>query len=212
MNTFAYTRVSSKGQLEGDGPERQGEAIRKFCADHSLECLGVWNEAITGTSEGLDRPVFSELLDKAPCIIVVEKMDRLARDLMVSEFLLRECRKRKVKVYAADQDSLTDIAATSDNPSRTFIRQVLGAAAEFEKSALVAKLRVARERKKAKTGRCGGAYPYGHYPGEGRIKTLAIDFVKAGNTLAQTASLLNEAGMKPRFGAAWNKFSVHRIL
>lgn len=212
MNAFGYTRVSSKGQLEGDGPERQSQAIRSFCDAHGLEILGLWNEAITGTSEGLDRPVFSELLDKAPCVIVVEKMDRLARDLMVSEFLLRECRKRGVKVFAADQDSLTDIAATSDNPSRTFIRQVLGAAAEFEKSALVAKLKVARERTKAKTGRCGGAYPYGHYAGEGRVKQLARDFSKAGHSLTQIAALLNEAGMKPRFGAAWNKFSVHRIL
>jgi DNA invertase Pin-like site-specific DNA recombinase len=36
------------------------------------------------------------------------------------------------------------------------VRQVLGAVAEFEKTSLVAKLKAARERKKADTGKCGG--------------------------------------------------------
>ena len=33
---------------------------------------------------------------------------------------------------------------------------------------IVLKLRAARERKKARTGRCEGRKPYGHYPGEKR--------------------------------------------
>jgi hypothetical protein len=40
-------------------------------------------------------------------------------------------------------------------PTAALIRQVLGAVA-FEKAALVAKLKAARERKKAETGKCGG--------------------------------------------------------
>ena len=36
------------------------------------------------------------------------------------------------------------------------MRQVLGAVAEFEKTSLVSKLKAARERKKAETGKCGG--------------------------------------------------------
>jgi hypothetical protein len=39
-------------------------------------------------------------------------------------------------------------------------RQILGAVAQFEKAALVAKLRGARERKKAITGKCGGRKSY----------------------------------------------------
>jgi hypothetical protein len=37
---------------------------------------------------------------------------------------------------------------------------VLGAVAQFEKAALVAKLKGARERKKAATGKCGGRKSY----------------------------------------------------
>jgi hypothetical protein len=43
-----------------------------------------------------------------------------------------------------------------DTPSAVLIRQVLGAIAQFQKASLVAKLKVARDRKKAQTGKCGG--------------------------------------------------------
>jgi hypothetical protein len=36
------------------------------------------------------------------------------------------------------------------------VRQILGGVAEFEKTTLVAKLKAARDRKKAVTGKCGG--------------------------------------------------------
>jgi hypothetical protein len=37
---------------------------------------------------------------------------------------------------------------------------VLGAIAQFEKTSLVAKLKAARDRKKAATGKCGGRKSY----------------------------------------------------
>jgi DNA invertase Pin-like site-specific DNA recombinase len=45
-----------------------------------------------------------------------------------------------------------------ETPTAVLIRQVLGAVSQFEKAALVAKLKAARERKKAATGKCGGRY------------------------------------------------------
>jgi hypothetical protein len=36
------------------------------------------------------------------------------------------------------------------------IRQILGSVSQFEKAMLVAKLKGARDRKKAVTGKCGG--------------------------------------------------------
>lgn len=212
MNVFGYTRVSSKGQVEGDGPERQAAAIAKFCQAHKLQLGQISNEVITGTSEGLDRPVFSAILEQAPCILVVEKMDRLARDLMVSELLLRECRNRKVTVYAADQGALIDMASdTLADPTRTLIRQVLGAVAQFEKSALVLKLKQARDRIIAKEGKCGGALRYGQYPNEAQRLRIMRDFLEANHSLTKVAELMNQAGFKTRFGKAWNKTSVWAV-
>lgn len=48
-----------------------------------------------------------------------------------------------------------------DDPTRTLIRQVLGAIAQFEKSVIVLKLRAARERVRKSKGRCEGRKPFG---------------------------------------------------
>ena len=49
---------------------------------------------------------------------------------------------------------------TEDTPTAVLVRQVLGAIAQFEKTSLVAKLKAARDRKKAATGKCGGRKSY----------------------------------------------------
>ena len=48
---------------------------------------------------------------------------------------------------------------TDETPTANMVRQILGAVSEFEKASLVQKLRKARERKKAETGRCEGRKP-----------------------------------------------------
>ena len=50
------------------------------------------------------------------------------------------------------------------------VRQVLGAIAQFEKTSLVARLRAARDRKKAATGKCGGRKSYA----EARPEVVAL--------------------------------------
>jgi DNA invertase Pin-like site-specific DNA recombinase len=43
-----------------------------------------------------------------------------------------------------------------DTPTAVLVRQVLGAIAQFEKASLVAKLKAARDRKRAREGKCEG--------------------------------------------------------
>ena len=43
-----------------------------------------------------------------------------------------------------------------DKPTAVLVRQVLGAIAQFEKASLVAKLKAARDRKRAREGKCEG--------------------------------------------------------
>src|SRR5204863_235004 len=105
---------------------------------------------------------------------VVERLDRLARDLMVSEFLLKELRIRGIKVFATDQGALIDMANNEGDPTRKLIRQIIAALSEWEKSQLVLKLRVARERKRKQTGRCEGPLPYGSITAE----RIILDTIK----------------------------------
>lgn len=223
MRAYWYIRVSGKGQVDGDGPDRQREAIKVFCEQHGLVFAGEFFEAgVSGTKEGMDRPQFAEMIETVDArnqqgltpirVIVVERMDRLARDLMVSEMLLRECRTRGIKVYSVDQGQLIDMATDAGDPTRKLIRQILGALAEWEKSALVKKLHSARQRVKAQTGRCEGIKPYGTFPGE--IHTLRVmKTLRASHlTFDRIAIMLNEQGLYTRSKKPWTRAAVFSVL
>ncbi len=218
---YGYVRVSSKGQVDGDGPDRQRDAIEKFCAKNSLQLAEHFTEeGVSGTTEALDRPEFSRMMDHMEngdvAVIVVERMDRLARDLMVSELLLRACREKNIKVYCVDQGDLTNMAADSEDPTRTLIRQIMGSLAQWEKSVLVRKLRLSRERMKEKTGRCEGRKAYGEKPGERQVMHLIQDMLghspsPNGLTFGGVAGILNDSGFKTRCGKPWTRVSVRTV-
>ena len=54
---FAYLRVSGKGQLDGDGFDRQRLAIEKYCSDNGMEIVQEFQEkAVPGKTEWEERP------------------------------------------------------------------------------------------------------------------------------------------------------------
>jgi DNA invertase Pin-like site-specific DNA recombinase len=140
-------------------------------------------------------------------LVLVERADRLARDLMISEVILSQFRKAGVRVIAADGG--VDLTVGDDDLTRKLIRQVLGAFSEFEKAVLVLKLRAARGRIRQRTGRCEGAKAYGSYPGEAvtveRMRQLRRKPVKGSHaSYASIATTLNEAGFGNRAGRKWS--------
>jgi DNA invertase Pin-like site-specific DNA recombinase len=77
--------------------------------------------------------------------VIVEDASRFARELVTQELGIIALIKRGVRVLTASGDDLTD----SSDPSRKMMRQIAGSFAEYEKARLVAKLKAARERKRA---------------------------------------------------------------
>jgi DNA invertase Pin-like site-specific DNA recombinase len=77
--------------------------------------------------------------------IIVETANRFARDLMVQEVGWAILRDMGVSLVAVDSPQ----AFLDDGPAAKLIRQILGAVAEFDKGMTVAKLRGARDRKRA---------------------------------------------------------------
>lgn len=216
MKIVGYIRVSSKGQMEGDGPARQSEAIKKFCSAHNLELQTTFTEqGVSGTVEGMEREAFSNMVVFAANFgtqaVVVERLDRLARDLMVSEILLKELRTRGIKVFAADQGALIDMANNEGDPTRKLIRQIIGALAEWEKSQLVLKLRIARERKKRQGFRMCGEVPYGKTITERTITGLMKQWRAADFTFDRIAQLLNDSDFRTRKGGKWSKSRVASV-
>ena len=83
--------------------------------------------------------------------VIVETANRFARDLRVQENGHAFLETLGVELIAADSPT----AFLDETPTAVFLRQILGAAAQYDKALLVDKLRAARER----TGRFGGRRP-----------------------------------------------------
>jgi DNA invertase Pin-like site-specific DNA recombinase len=222
MKVFSYIRVSTAKQEDGDGPVRQHDAVVNFCNTHRLFLMQEYSEAISGTIDGLDRPQFAAMVeriersrenDAEPVVgFVVESMNRLARTLMVSEYILLVCKEKGIKVFTCENGTLQDAAEDSGDPSRVLVRQIMGAVAEFMKSELVKKMAGARERVRKETGRCEGRKPYGYRPGEQTVLNLMESLVALGWKPARIAQALNNDGHKNRSGGAWTKANVWSIL
>ena len=93
------------------------------------------------------------------------------------------------------------------------MRQVFGAIAQYEKAMIVMKLRGARNRKKAKTGRCEGRKPVPAET-EREAKRLARRNPKTGRkrSLRQIAEELARLGYKAPTGSTYHPQSVKRML
>ena len=166
---------------------------------------------MSGTVENMDRPAWRDLMatlhSNGVRTILIERLDRLARDLMVQEAAIADLRKNGFTLISAAEPDLM-----ANDPTRVLMRQLLGAVAQYDKSQIVAKLRGARMRKRAKEGRCEGRKPYGYFEGEqaviGRMKELR----ESGMGFDRVAAQLNTEGLKPRTGERWHGLVVNRIL
>jgi len=214
----AYLRVSGAGQVQGDGFARQRAAIERLAGVARLELVEEFrDEGISGTRELQNRPGLARVLDRVESngvkVVIVERADRIARDLMVSEVILAQFRNAGVQVLTSDGQELT----ADDDPTRRLIRQVLGAVSEFDKTVTVLKLRAARDRIRSRTGRCEGRKAYGDRPGEADaialMRQLRRKTPKAMRRSYQTiADELNARGIPSRTGRQWASATVRGIL
>lgn len=85
-------------------------------------------------------------------VVLVENASRFARDLAVQLTGHALLRARGIELVPVDAPSYF----TGPSPTAELVRQILGAASQFEKAGLVAKLKHARDAKRADTGRCEG--------------------------------------------------------
>jgi DNA invertase Pin-like site-specific DNA recombinase len=208
----AYLRVSGKGQVEGDGFTRQLKAIREYSAAHDIKIVTVYQEeGVSGSKESADRPAWSELMtalhSNGVRIVVIEKLDRLARDLMVQETIIADLRKNGFELVSVAEPDLM-----ANDPTRILVRQMMGAVAQYEKSQIVLKLRGARLRKKAKTGRCEGRKPYGFFEGEAAVLARVTALRSEGLGFDRIAARLNADHVPTRTGRPWHGVVINRIL
>ena len=209
---FGYVRVSGDSQLDGDGFPRQMTAIKAYAKQHDIRIVKVFREeGVTGTKETMDRPAWVEMMTALHSdgvrSVIIERLDRLARDLMVQEATIADLQRHGFTLVSVQEPDLM-----SSDPTRVAFRQMMGVFAQYDKSQIVLKLRGARMRKRAKEGRCEGRKPFGFYAGEAaaleRVKALRAE----GLGFDRIAVKLNEEGVPTRTGRPWHGVVVNRIL
>lgn len=226
MKAVGYIRVSTENQNGGDafGLETQRETILKYCAANNLELVQIYEDpAFSGSLPPLERPSLHALLEalKAGDIqqVVVTRLDRLARDTMLSLWLLKE-----IKKLGAELVSIAEPGRWED-PTQKLLLTMVAAFAEFEKSLIASRLSSGRKTKARQGGYAGGKAPIG-YKAERGGKALTLDEEKASTvrrvfelrdakpdaSLQKLADRLNSEGLTTKEGKAFHAMQVKRIL
>ena len=244
----AYLRVSSQGQAleHRHGFERQEAACRAWAKEHWRPLSAVYRDAHTGTEA--DRPEWERMIldmsqaqpdnqevesTKVPtatpiqpaAVIVIESLDRLARDVIIQSVLIKRCIDAGILLFAANTGENVCDAFQTD-PTRKALLQIQGVFNQLEKDRLVIKLRKAREARRQKTGRCEGRKPFGQDREHAERESAVVDLLKqlrrkplGGERLsfAAIAAEMNiraeqNPALRPRTAAKWHLTQIKRIL
>ena len=220
---YAYLRVSGRGQVSGLGFDRQQEIIQTFAQKNGYEIPEVFKEeGISGTSEETDRPAFqsmmTEILRDSVKTVIVEGLDRLAREYRIQETILIYLVSKGVNLISARTGENVTEAVHAD-PMRKALVQMQAVFSELEKNLLVRKLRHAREKVRKEKGKCEGARAFGEDSPEEREVIRKIRAWRRtrkgglkGLTLQQIADRLNAQGVRAKMGGEWTPGQVYRYL
>lgn len=215
----AYLRVSGNGQVEGDGFRRQEEAIKGYCQKHKLNLVQTFKEeGVSGTKDESERPAFMDMVNK--CLsedikfIIIERLDRLARDIKTQSNLIFFLGSKQLFLISADTEENIVEAMTSD-PMKKAMIQIQGVFAELEKNLLVKKLKAARQSTKEKEGKCEGRKTIKESNPK-LVEILKSLYRKPRNgkrmTLQAMANQLNSEGVKTPSDREWSRANLHSAL
>lgn len=158
-----YIRVSSERQVrEGGGLEIQRKSIIEFCKKNQIDLLEIFSdEGISGAEdiekrEGI-RKCFSYLKKGKNDIeyVIVQKLDRFARDTILLGYLEFELKKCHCELLAVDQKF-------DDDPSGKLMKDIISAFAAFEKNMINIRTMSGKKNKAEKKLFTGGKVPLGY--------------------------------------------------
>ncbi len=225
IEAVAYYRTSSAANVgeDKDSLPRQKAAVAAYAKAQKLTIADeFYDPAVSGEDPIEARPGFAALLarieENGVRTVLVEDTGRFARSVLAQELGVLVMKARGARVLTASGEDLTE----TDDPARVMIRQVGAAFAQYEKARLVQKLRAARDRKRAATGRCEGRKPIpaetiaearklarksrktGKRPS---LRTIAAGLAERGHTV-----LVDRDGQRVPSGKPYGAESVKRML
>ena len=222
IRAYAYLRVSSQGQVPGNGFDRQLNQIKRFCRNSNFKIIDVYKEQVSGTLDEENRPkmgmMIADILSNGCKTIIVEDLSRLAREYRVQENILVYLASKNIDLIAANTGENITNAIESD-PMRKALVQIQGIFGELDKSLLVRKLRNAREKIRQQEGRCEGPKPFGTIDGESevlkeirRLRRKPRNGGRRRMTYQSIAEKLNRQGLKPRRADKWTASLIYNVV
>jgi site-specific DNA recombinase len=224
LRLLGYCRVSTANQREEGTIEIQERALADFAAAQRHDLVGIHrDDGVSGARDLDNRPGLAAALDALeadPTLdgLLIWKLDRLARDLYVQEYILRELVKRgKALVSVHDGAELLN----NTDPMRTAFRQFMGIVSQLEKAFITMRLSAGRVNKARKGGYAGGRRALGYAVKDGDLRVLEAEAAVVrtvyalradGLTVRQIAAKLDALGARTMRGGPWRSSTVHGIL
>ena len=215
----AYCRVSTLEQKKkGFGIDIQMRDIQRYAEVFSFPINDFYiDEAKSGISE--NRSELKRLLRDCKTgkvgAIIISSLDRLSRDLRLTENLLYDLQRLGIKVYIADMPHYD-----GSNRKDVLIRQIKEAIAEENRKEIIERLKKGREERIRKGLMAGGTLPYGYARQDREIKqnhreaeiVRLIFHLRGQHSSGQKiADHLNERGYRRRNDSAWTQRQVSAI-
>jgi site-specific DNA recombinase len=216
---IAYYRVSTDNQKEEKTIELQRLKVREYAEKNGYELISEFED--NGVSGSLRyRPGLNLLIDALQItsaeVVIIYKLDRLARDLHLQEGLILQFQKYDKQLISTLEPDLD-----STDPFRKAFRQMLGVFAEFEKAMIALRLEGGRERKAQQGGWHGGRiYGYKNFEGTLLVDPAEAETIKTiykmrrrKKTYSQIARHLTQHNIKTKRGnEIWRISTVRKIL
>ena len=217
---IAYFRVSTAEQEgSGLGIEAQQEKVRQLVAAKGGDLIAEFTEVESGRKP--NRPVLAECLVaacKAEAVVVVAKLDRLARDAELVNRLSKEVAHNGFPgLLFAD---LPDVDAT--NAAGRMILGVMAQVAQFEAERIGERTKEALAAAKARGVKLGGRREEAIKASRARkgeaikraekLRGLIAPMVADGMSRRSIADPLNAAGHTTERGSKWSHTTVGRVI
>ena len=221
QKVLGYVRVSTAEQLDGFGLDIQRGKIKDWAKAHDASLVAILADEGLSGGNGLDTRLglaqaLARIEGGEASALVVYRYDRLARDLYLQEMI-----HARLETIGATVVSVTEPAATSDDATRTLMRQILGAVSQYERALIRGRMLSGKVAKKAAGGYVGGKPPYGYravggelVPDERESELVALvhKLRSEGASYRAIGTSLADAGYTTRRGTRFNPAQVRSIV
>lgn len=228
---IGYLRLSPGERKSGQGAEAAGIDAQRTDIQRWADCNGVeivaWFEDIDtcGQAGSLETPLadrpgmmaaLDAIADQQAGLLIVQKRDRLARDVMLSAMIARLVEREGAGIISANG------AGNGESPEAAMMRGIIDVFAQYELAMIRHRTKAALAAKRAK-GERTGSIPYGcrlspdgtHLEADADESTV-IEKVRSwrfgGMSFGKIVAALESQGYVSRTGRRFQPIQIARML